>query len=41
MPPEAEWGLPDTPLLLASASQTRQQMLANAGLRFCCPACQY
>jgi len=34
MPPEAEWGLRDTSLLLASASQTRQQMLANAGLRF-------
>ena len=34
MPPEAGWALPDTQLLLASASSTRQQMLANAGLQF-------
>lgn len=34
MPPEAGWALPDTQILLASASPTRQQMLANAGLIF-------
>ena len=34
MPPEVGWALPDTQLLLASASMARQQMLANAGLHF-------